>query len=466
MTVSATKPLPGPASFQGHAGRQAPDDAREGAAFADILRGAAKPPEKTAHMQKRGPADAVEHQPRWAKFAGRLPGSADEMTEAMAEAVAGLPPALRRIPGDDADDAKAGPDKKKPDEHAEAAPAALSSPVVMPSPIALSTPVALSDPRAAAMGEAEAVPANARTAGPHVPAEPAAPSGRVVPNGSPIPPAIASAADAAALGQKAPMTAPAGKTDTAVRSTTPLALPAATGPDEMPGQATKPVAAVLVTAAKGAAFDADATHRPHGRRPAASDHVAIVSERSFPAPAPQPVSRTVSDLAGAIASDNGWRQALSPAPGLTHSSHSAAVPAHLLKIELHPAELGVVTASLRLSSGQLSIELKPDSHEAHRKLSSDTDTIVKALRGLGFDVDRITVLQPQIAPTAPARSDAAGTSTASAGRDQSSFQPGSSGGNGDGSGSQQSGRNRNDDGQNHGRAALPHRERARGDLFI
>src|SRR5690606_19355410 len=100
---------------------------------------------------------------------------------------------------------------------------------------------------------------------------------------------------------------------------------------------------------------------------------------------------------------------------------------------------------LRLVGGQLSIELTPENQEAHRRLSSDADAIIKSLRSLGFDIDKVSVLQPQIAATASARSDAAGTATGSMGRDQSSFQPGNSGGNGENTGGQQSGRNRNDD---------------------
>ena len=60
-------------------------------------------------------------------------------------------------------------------------------------------------------------------------------------------------------------------------------------------------------------------------------------------------------------------------------SPSVAVPTHILKIELHPAELGMVTASLRLAGEQLSIELKPETHEAYRRLATDSDAIVKSM---------------------------------------------------------------------------------------
>lgn len=194
--------------------------------------------------------------------------------------------------------------------------------------------------------------------------------------------------------------------------------------------------------------------------------VDIVAEQSFPAPAQSPMNQTTSALIDALASDNGLRQAVLKPSTTAQTAGSVAVPTHMLKIELHPAELGMVTASLRLAGEQLSIELKPETHEAYRRLATDSDAIVKSLRGLGFDVDKVTILQPSIAVHAPARSDAANSQAMPQGRDQSAFQPGNSSGNNAGSGGQQSGRNRNDDAQEFGRPAAPVRERAGDDMFI
>ncbi len=83
-------------------------------------------------------------------------------------------------------------------------------------------------------------------------------------------------------------------------------------------------------------------------------------------------------------------------------------PAHTLRIELHPAELGAVTASLRLAGEQLSIELKVETAEAHRRLSADSEAIVSSLRGLGYDIDKVTIVQPAAAAT---RQDAATSGT-------------------------------------------------------
>lgn len=203
-----------------------------------------------------------------------------------------------------------------------------------------------------------------------------------------------------------------------------------------------------------------------GKQAPSAGRVDIVAEQSFPAPAQSPMNQTTSALIDALASDNGLRQAVSTPSTTAQTAGSVAVPTHILKIELHPAELGMVTASLRLAGEQLSIELKPETHEAYRRLATDSDAIVKSLRGLGFDVDKVTILQPSIAVHASVRSDASNSQPMPQGRDQSAFQPGNSSGNNAGSGGQQSGRNRNDDAQEFGRPGVPVRERAGDDMFI
>lgn len=202
-----------------------------------------------------------------------------------------------------------------------------------------------------------------------------------------------------------------------------------------------------------------------GKQAAPGGRIEIVAEQSFPAPPQNPMSQTASALVDAIASD-GLRQALSTPSTTSQMASSVAVPTHILKIELHPAELGVVTASMRLAGEQLSIELKPETHEAYRRLTTDSEAIVKSLRGLGFDVDKVTILQPSIAVPAATRTDASSSLPISSGRDQPSFQPGNSSGNNAGSGGQQPGRNPRNDAHEFGRAASPARERAGDDMFI
>ncbi|MDG4895891.1 flagellar hook-length control protein FliK [Mesorhizobium sp. WSM4976] len=232
---------------------------------------------------------------------------------------------------------------------------------------------------------------------------------------------------------------------------------------------------------------ADSPVPPHGWRPASTskasqqsqpaaqqtatkpsssaERIDIVSQQSFPAPAQNPIGQTASALVEALVSDNGVQQAFASASAGSQRTNSVAVPTHVLKIELHPSELGSVTASLRLSGEQLSIEMKPETHEAYRRLTTDSDAIVKSMRSLGFDVDKVTILQPSIATHAASRVDANSAMPMSTGRDQPSFQPGNSGGNGAG-GDRQPGRKDSNGAQEFARPASPLREGAGDDMYI
>ncbi|MER9292527.1 flagellar hook-length control protein FliK [Mesorhizobium sp. M0510] len=217
--------------------------------------------------------------------------------------------------------------------------------------------------------------------------------------------------------------------------------------------------------------DVQSSMRPEaGKQSLSTARIDVVSERSFPAPPQSPISQAALNVINAIAADAGPQKALSASPTTTHLASSVAVPTHVLKIELHPAELGMVTANLRLSGEQLSIELMPETHDAYRRLSADSEAIVKSLRGLGFEVDKVTILQPSVAAPATTRTDATAPMAAATGRDPASFQPGNSGSGNGGAGGQQPGQQssgkRNDDAQDYGRGTSPARERAGGDIFI
>ncbi|CAN7597647.1 flagellar hook-length control protein FliK [Mesorhizobium sp. LjNodule214] len=203
-----------------------------------------------------------------------------------------------------------------------------------------------------------------------------------------------------------------------------------------------------------------------GKQAPSTVRIDVVAEQSFPAPAQSPMNQTTSSLIDAIASDGGLRQAFSTASASSQIASAVAVPTHILKIELHPAELGMVTASLRLAGEQLSIELKPETHEAYRHLTADSEAIVKSLRGLGFEVDKVAILQPSMAVPTTARADASSSLPMSTGREQPSFQSGNPSGGNAGSGGQQPGRNYPNDAQEIGRAVSPASERTGDGMFI
>ncbi|THF57885.1 flagellar hook-length control protein FliK [Ollibium composti] len=215
---------------------------------------------------------------------------------------------------------------------------------------------------------------------------------------------------------------------------------------------------------KGADGDASQQRAGERRQDETLRTVAVTASQSFAAPASHPMSQTTAALVATISADNGFRQAAA----MQAATPSVALPTHVLKIELRPADLGSVTASLRMTGQQLTVELKPETHEAYRRLEAEKDDIAKSLKRLGLGVDSVTVLQPQMAATPAARADAASSATAAPYRDSSSFQPGNP--NGDGAAGRQAGhqseRNGNDGRQDAPRNAQASRIGTGGNLFI
>jgi chemotaxis protein MotD len=206
---------------------------------------------------------------------------------------------------------------------------------------------------------------------------------------------------------------------------------------------------------------------PEARRgepqPAAAK-VAVIGQQAAPAPAAPVLSANAAAVVTAIAREQGWRFAgkASAEPALALRN---AQPMRSLKIELHPAELGAVTATLKASGDRLSVELKVENHEAYARLSTDSEAIVQSLRSLGYDIDRVSIQQPQAAATVAAGSDAsAGAGQFS--RDTSSFQPGNPGSGGERFGGQTNRQGSRDDGQHHGEPREIVQDRAGGSLYI
>lgn len=80
---------------------------------------------------------------------------------------------------------------------------------------------------------------------------------------------------------------------------------------------------------------------------------------------------------------------------LAPERQQAAGPVRTLKIQLHPAELGVVVAQIRTAGDGVSVEIQTETAEAARRLSADGDTIVQSLRSLGLEVQSVTVQHGQ-----------------------------------------------------------------------
>ncbi|SOE18186.1 chemotaxis protein MotD [Hoeflea halophila] len=118
----------------------------------------------------------------------------------------------------------------------------------------------------------------------------------------------------------------------------------------------------------------------------------IESRRFMPvqnlSPNSQMLTRSLAELGNsAIAAERAApaqavAQSGGPQPGQT---------LHTLKLQLNPVSLGSVTAVLKLSGEDLSVEIKVQTAEAYRQIKEDNQSILKSLRGQGFGVEQITV---------------------------------------------------------------------------
>ncbi len=71
-----------------------------------------------------------------------------------------------------------------------------------------------------------------------------------------------------------------------------------------------------------------------------------------------------------------------------------------LRLQLHPAELGAVTATIRMSGDRLSVSLRVENDETLQKLAQDKQIIQNTLRSLGFQIDEISITGGQQDQTA------------------------------------------------------------------
>jgi len=143
--------------------------------------------------------------------------------------------------------------------------------------------------------------------------------------------------------------------------------------------------------------------------------VRVVAVQTAPAPAAvlPGMSDTAAALTSSLVEDSQFAsKAAAAAHAATESRPRGAEPVNTLRLQLQPAHLGMVTARLSLSENQLMVELEVETPEARRTLQSDGEAMREALRAVGYDVDRITVIQ---APSSASSNSASSTS----GRDPS-----------------------------------------------
>lgn len=118
--------------------------------------------------------------------------------------------------------------------------------------------------------------------------------------------------------------------------------------------------------------------------------VTVVEARRYLGLAP---SGNATAITNQIAGNTQWSGVLSGSTSLTPAAADATGKVlNTLKIQMHPIDLGTVTATLRLKDDALQVDLRVETGEAFRQLSDDQSEMIKALRAQGFAVDQVNIV--------------------------------------------------------------------------
>nr|WP_316652374.1 flagellar hook-length control protein FliK [uncultured Gellertiella sp.] len=168
---------------------------------------------------------------------------------------------------------------------------------------------------------------------------------------------------------------------------------------------------------KGGVLDIPgAVQEDKSRLSAPANVVTVLDQRRYLAPAQD--SNTLSVI-HSISADPEWASAMQPGSALANEASQAGggKVVNTLKIQMHPIDLGLVTATMRLAGDQLTVDLKVETGAAYRQLKEDQSRIIDALKSQGFNVDQVSVSM------APERAETPGGQTGS----QTGQQPGGQG---------------------------------------
>lgn len=104
------------------------------------------------------------------------------------------------------------------------------------------------------------------------------------------------------------------------------------------------------------------------------------------------LSTNMRSLVTAIEHNSGWTKFLSdPVARLSQRQGPGGVNVDVLKIDLHPAKLGRMEASLRVQGDVMTVTISVASREAAASIGSDVAAIQSGLRAAGFSVDSVIV---------------------------------------------------------------------------
>ncbi|MDR9807599.1 flagellar hook-length control protein FliK [Rhizobium hidalgonense] len=98
-------------------------------------------------------------------------------------------------------------------------------------------------------------------------------------------------------------------------------------------------------------------------------------------------------VTAALSGDSEWARAMEPSSALSNAAEftSTGKVVNTLKIQMNPLDLGMVTATMRLSGDALNVDLKVETGSAYRQMKEDHGKILEALRSQGYAVDNVTI---------------------------------------------------------------------------
>ncbi|APO73564.1 chemotaxis motility protein [Rhizobium etli 8C-3] len=105
------------------------------------------------------------------------------------------------------------------------------------------------------------------------------------------------------------------------------------------------------------------------------------------------LAQNSASVTAAILGDNEWTGAMQPSSALSNAAEwtSTGKVVNTLKIQMSPIDLGLVTATMRLSGDALNVDLKVETGAAYRQLKEDHGKIIEVLRSQGYAIDNVTI---------------------------------------------------------------------------
>ena len=168
---------------------------------------------------------------------------------------------------------------------------------------------------------------------------------------------------------------------------------------------------------------ADQAGPKDGSKKADVENVSVLESRRYIGLAQNSNSAAVT---AALSGDSEWARAMQPSSALSNAAEwtSTGKVVNTLKIQMNPIDLGLVTATMRLSGDALNVDLKVETGAAYRQLKEDHGKILEALRSQGYAIENVTV---SMAPVERADANNQAGSQGQASQQQSLAQQGQGG---------------------------------------